>query len=142
ALRRPTTPPSRSPTTRPNEPASGGGEVRSVAPRSLSLVQSDIGAGDGVLGALAGAPDGDAGRARPVLRDAAAQALGHLAGDVGVAIEQQQPELLPAQPRQQVAGAQLIAPGGGGLLEQAIAGRVAVGVVELLEMVEVDHRND
>ena len=54
---------------------------------------------------------------------------------------QQQRELVAAEPCHEISGAQLLAPGGSRLAQQAIAGRVPVGVVELLEVVEVEHRD-
>src|SRR5204863_502937 len=57
------------------------------------------------------------------------------------AVGKQQPELLAPVAGEQVAGAEHLAPGGGHLLEQAVARLVAALVVVLLEVVEVEHRH-
>ena len=52
------------------------------------------------------------------------------------------PNSSPPSRASRSSAAQLVAPGRSGGLEQAVAGRVPVGVVERLEVVEVDHRDD
>jgi hypothetical protein len=68
-----------------------------------------------------------------------AQAADDFAGGMRGAVEQQQSELFAADAGQDVPGAELIAPDGGGLFEQSIPGGVAVSVVELFETIEVKH---
>ncbi len=50
-------------------------------------------------------------------------------------------ELVAAEPGQGVAGAAATAQDVGNFLDQAVAGRVAIGVVDLLEVVEVEHQD-
>ena len=65
----------------------------------------------------------------------------HLLGGRGVGAHQREHELVAAQAAAQVAGAQLALELARELLERLVADRVAPGVVDLLELVEV-HRDD
>src|ERR1039458_1309604 len=73
--------------------------------------------------------------------DASAQPVGDLGGGLEVAIRKQQPELLFTDTSEEIAGAQLGAPGGGGRFEQSVSGWVTVGVVELFEVIQVEDRD-
>ncbi len=74
----------------------------------------------------------------------AARARGQPPGDrrgvVGVGIEQHDAELVPAEPEHLVRRAQRALSGGAELGQQLVADRVAEGVVDLLEVVEVDEQ--
>ena len=73
-----------------------------------------------------------------VLANRLAQAVGDLRGAIGGAILQQDAELIAAETRDRVAGADARLQNAGDLLQQAIAGLVAAGVVDELELIEIE----
>ena len=73
-----------------------------------------------------------------IVPDRLAQSLGDAVGGVERAVVQQHAELVAAEPRQGVAGTDTRLHDAGDLLEQPVAGLVAAGVVDDLELVEVE----
>ncbi len=65
--------------------------------------------------------------------------LGDVLGNVGVRIRQQDRELIAAEPGDRVGAAQAVAEQRGDRHDQAVSGLVAEGVVDGLEVVEVEH---
>jgi len=123
-----------------------------VAPGALGLVQAHVGGVQQVVGGgvgvlrQAGDPHADGHGDRPPvvdrhreLLDAQAQPLGHHAGDVDVRRAHQQGELLAADTGQHVVLAQHLGELAGDLDKHLVAGLVAPGVVDLLEMVDIEH---
>src|SRR5436190_474054 len=94
-----------------------------------------------LVGALAPVPLADPGGAGLVLRQVLAQAVQHLLGVLEVRTGQGQGELLASVAREDVARAEVLAPGTADLLEEAVPRLVAVGVVVLLEAVQVEYRD-
>ena len=72
---------------------------------------------------------------------ALAQALGHHRGQFDAGVGQDCQHLFAAEAHGEVGRAQRVADQGGGRRQRHVADDVAVGVVELLEMVEVDHHD-
>jgi len=70
------------------------------------------------------------------LTDRLAQVLGDAAGGVERAVGEQHAELVAAETRQQVGGADAGLHDAGDLLEEPVAGLMAAGVVDDLELVE------
>ena len=62
----------------------------------------------------------------------------NIAGTFNIAVRQQQPEFIPAQTRQHVAGAQHGQHQGRKLPQQGVARRVACGIVDGFEAIEID----
>src|SRR4051812_45433149 len=114
----------------------GGGDA--VSAGVLGRVEGGVGAVDELVGGLAAVPLGHAGRAGLVGGGRLAEALEDREGRVGGAVGQEDGELLAAVAGEDVGRSEDGAPGSGGLLEQAVAGLVAAGVVEGLEVVEVE----
>ena len=125
-----------------------GLERRVAARGGLRGVHGDVGALDqrlDVMAVLGMARDAD--RAADLQRggvdgerlaQAGEQALGDLVGGLGAdRVVQEDPELVAAEPRDGVAGAQRRAQPRGDLLQQPVALVVAERVVDLLEVVEV-----
>ena len=73
------------------------------------------------------------------LRQAGPQAFGQAECRFLVRVRQQEDELLPAVPRHQVRLARLGFQDGGHVLQRPVARHVPVPVVDVLEMVEVEH---
>src|SRR4051794_27840715 len=114
------------------------GQHRAVAPAALGPVEGGVGALDQVHGLLGSGPGRQAGRDRLVVRGDRAQALDERGGGLGPAVREQHRELLASVAGQQVAGAELCLPRLRRLAQAAVARRMAVAVVELLEPVEVE----
>jgi hypothetical protein len=75
--------------------------------------------------------------AEAVVEDSLADILGHAGGLLGGAALHQDAEFIAAQPRDGVAGAYVRLQQPGDVAQQAVAGRVAAGVVDHLELVQV-----
>lgn len=113
----------------------------------LLAIHRDVGPLEDLVGALAGLRDDDAcGERRPerrrtrleVLAEAVQGRLGFVGGDV----DEEDRELVAADPRELVALPQDDATGAGEGAEDVVAARMAVRVVHLLEAVEVEERDD
>ena len=92
--------------------------------------------------------DGDAGGQldgdlEPVevdrLADQHTHGLGEGRQGLGVVLRQHERELVAAEPRRQHVGREGLPQPAGHALQQAVAGRVAEAVVDLLEAVEIEH---
>ena len=75
------------------------------------------------------------------LLSARAQVLGHSGGRVAARVGEQGEELLAPEAAELVLRAQAVAQRAGDLDQGAVAGVVAVLIVDVLEAVEVDHRD-
>ena len=135
--------------------ARGGGVLAIHAPGVLAgllgLVHGGVGVGDQILGSggmvridrhaeAAGQPQAVALEAERYAADGAHDALGErfrlLVGDVG----SEDRELVAAQPREQLVAAHLGRHFAGHPDQQGVAGAVAEGVVDVLELVEVEEQ--
>ena len=129
--------------------AGGAVDLDAVAAARLGRLAGDVGVGDDLVRADAVAVqqrDADAALevedllALDVLQ--AAHELEHLrrggARFVARHVAHEHDELVAAEPRNEVLGAHGVAQLLGGELEQMVAGRVAAGVVDVLELIEVD----
>ena len=83
----------------------------------------------------------DAAIAELGIRERGDKALGRLARTGQVRLGQQDSKLLAAQPGGEIDLAEVLAEDIGDVAEDAIAGRVAEGVVDPLEVVQVDERD-
>src|SRR5215208_7031213 len=119
----------------------GSDQNADVAAAVLGLVERSVGPAEKRRRVLLAVPAGNADRAGLTLRRGGAHALCHLDRALGRAARQRQGELLAAVAGEEVGAAQLHAPCRGRLLEETVAGLVAALVVELLEVVQVDHRD-
>jgi hypothetical protein len=129
----------------------GRARLHPVLALSLGRIQRVIGAPQQGLGIVAGLPLRQPGtemhRHAPVLhgqhavRQRALQALhgGHAVGALG--FRQHQHELVAAQPRDAIGGAQQQLADGHQVLQQRIATGMAVRIVGLVEIIQVDHRH-
>jgi hypothetical protein len=97
-------------------------DVDAVSSLCFLLGRGLVGAGDGVLGAFAGASHGESCRAGALLRDRSRQPIDDFSSSLDIAVGKQQPEFFSADASENVAGAQLVAPCGGGLFEGSPAG--------------------
>ena len=125
---------------------------KAVAAGLLGVVQRMVGGRDQAVGEcahLAGPlRDADRDRDRNIVADAlfgvGAADLQHAAGDHGALAQrrgrQHDAEFVAAGPRQHVAGPQAGLRHQGEMLQAGVAGGVAVGVVDGLEAVEIDHQ--
>ena len=129
----------------------GAGTTRPPPPRLARYIASSARGDERLARRARGRPDGDpdAGpeRAHDVAEDDVladrgerflADAGGDLGGGVGREMAQQQGELVAAQPGRDVAGAHAALQARAGLDEDGVAGAVAQGVVDALELVEVE----
>src|SRR4051794_27417984 len=116
-------------------------EDAEVAALALGFVQGFVGSAYELGDRFFPVPAGDSDRTGLVLGRGCAQSLGDLDGRLRRAVGERKRELLAPVAGQEVGRAQLVAPRGCRLLEEAVAGLVAALVVERLEMVEVEHRD-
>ena len=125
---------------------SRGRDRHAVAAVRLGAVERGVGAVEDVVPHERGAArrrgdadrDGEVEADDRVGGDGRAQLLGRRARRGGRAAEQQDDELLAAEPVDEVIGPQLLAQPVGDLAQDGVAGRVAAGVVDELEAVEVE----
>ena len=121
-----------------------------VPPRALGLVEGGVGGLHEIPGAGAGRVDGDAaaqggghlaaagGQAQA--GEALADLVEHPQGGGAVGVGEEDGELVAAVAAEHVGAAEALPQQPGEALQQAVARRVAEGVVDRLEAVEVDHR--
>lgn len=110
-----------------------------IAPGALRLVQGKIGAGDTARRLAAWIPEADTGGERLAVRGACPQRLDARLGLCQSVAGEKNRELFAAIAGEQRVRAELLAPVGDHLSEQAITRLVAVRVVVGLEVVQVQH---
>src|SRR6476646_6793107 len=101
-------------------------------------VKGPVGSADQFVGALGIVPGNDAGRKGASRRSSVMKSLQNLVAGLLIRARHHHHELLAAVASQEVDLADVGGPGGGRFLEHAVTALVAVGVVVLLEVVEVE----
>jgi hypothetical protein len=124
-------------------------DVHAVAPQVLGRIAGDIGRGQQVLDALGFLVDRDQAdrradlesrilRHEAVIPDGQAHVVGDLDSALQRALLEQHAELVTAEARNGIRAPHHPADQGRDLLKQLVAGGVSAGVVDDLELVEID----